>query len=245
MNKIILSICYLLIVSNANAQKKDKPDFDKSIAFKWSPASLVFGKIGISSEFNIHKKKSITINIGIPAEKSMSAEIDGKDRNLKMKTFSAMAGYRMYFGKKPMSGLYFEPYLKYLKNEATTTTDFEIDGTNRAFLVTSEYSGYGVGAQLGVQYLIAKRVVIDFYFLGPEANNAKHNLIAQEIGAGSPWSNAEAQDAEDEINSFIEDIPLLKNNFTATVDATNRNVKTKFKGFLPGVRFGISIGVRF
>lgn len=245
MKNIIIPICFLLIFSKINAQNEDKPAFDKSFVIKWSPASLAFGKIGLGSEINFKKKKSITINAGIPAEQTLTAEIDGKDRSLKMKTFSAMAGYRMYFGKKYMRGFYFEPYLKYLKNEATTTTDFEIDGSNRPFLVTSEYSGYGVGAQLGVQYLIAKRVVIDFYFLGPEANNAKHDLSVQEIGAGSPWSNAEAQDAEDQINSFIEDIPLLNNNFNVTVDAANRNVKTNYKGFLPGIRFGISIGIRF
>lgn len=247
MKKLILLLCSLFVFTGINAQneKEEKPAFDKSIIVKWSPASLVFGKIGLGSEFNFKKKKSITFYVGIPAEKELTADIDGEDRSLTMKTSSVMAGYRMYFGKKPMKGLYFEPYLKYLKNEASTTTDFEIDGTDRSFLVSSEYSGFGVGAQLGIQFLIAKRVAIDFYFLGPEANSSKHDLIAQEIGAGSPWSNAEAQDAEDEINSFIEDVPLLKDNFTATVDAANRNVKTNYKGFLPGFRLGLSIGIRF
>lgn len=245
MKKIIIPICLLLLVSNINAQKEDKPAFDKSIIVKWSPASLAFGKIGLGSEYNFKPKKSITFNVGIPMEKTLTAEIDGEDRSLSMKTTSIMAGYRMYFGKKPMRGLYFEPYLKYLKNEATTDTDFDIDGTNRPFLVTSDYSGFGVGAQLGVQFMIAKRVVIDWYFLGPEANSAKHNLIAQETGAGLPWSNAEAQDAEDEINDFINDVPLLKDNFSVDVNAGARNVKTNYKGFLPGIRFGMSIGVRF
>jgi hypothetical protein len=245
MKKFIIPICLLLLVTNINAQKEEEPAFDKSIIVKWSPASLAFGKIGLGSEFNFKKKKSITFYVGIPAEKELTADIDGEDRSLKMKTTSIMAGYRMYFGKKPMKGLYFEPYLKYLKNEATTNTDFEIDGTDRSFLVTSDYSGVGVGAQLGVQFLIAKRVAIDFFFLGPEANSAKHNLIAQETGGGAPWSNSEAQDAEDEINDFINDVPLLKDNFSVAVDAANRNVKTNYKGFLPGIRFGISIGVRF
>lgn len=245
MKKLITPICFLILVSTINAQKEDKPTFDKSIAIKWSPASLAFGKIGLGSEFNFKKKKSITFNVGIPFEKTLTAEIDGEDRSLTMKTTSVMAGYRMYFGRKQMRGLYFEPYLKYLKNEATTNTDFEIDGTDRPFLVTSDYSGFGVGAQLGVQFMIAKRVIIDWYFLGPEANSSKHNLIAQETGAGLPWSNAEAQDAEDEINDFINDVPLLKDNFSVDVNAGARNVKTNYKGFLPGIRFGISIGIRF
>jgi len=245
MQKLILLICSLFIFAGIKAQKEDKPAFDKSIIVKWSPASLAFGKIGLGGEYNFKKKKSITLSVGIPAEKTLTAEIDGEDRNLTMKTSSIMAGYRMYFGKKPMKGLYFEPYLKYLKNEASTNTDFDIDGTNRPFLVTSDYSGFGIGAQLGIQFLIARRVAIDFYFLGPEANSSKHDLIAQETGVGLPWSNAEAQDAENEINDFINDIPLLKDNFSVAVSAANRNVTTHYKGFLPGFRLGLSIGVRF
>ncbi|OSZ81093.1 hypothetical protein CAP36_07605 [Chitinophagaceae bacterium IBVUCB2] len=245
MKKIIFLLGMWFFYTGVKAQKEDKSAFDKSIIVKWSPASLAFGKIGLGSEFNFKEKKSITFNVGIPFEKTLTADIDGEDRSLMMKTFSVMAGYRMYFGSKPMNGLYFEPYLKYLKNEATTNTDFEIDGTNRPFLVTSEYSGVGVGAQLGVQFLIAKRVAIDFYFLGPEANSSNHDLIAQETGSGLPWSNAEAQDAENEINDFVNDIPLLKDNLDVTVNAAGRNVKTNYSGFLPGIRFGLSIGIRF
>ncbi len=244
MKKITTLICLTLAINSLNAQN-DQPAFENSFAIKWSPASLAFGKIGLGSEFNFKRKKSITFSAGIPMEQRLSWKIDGEDRNLTMKTFSLMAGYRMYFGKKPMKGLYIEPYLKYLDNKASTNTDFDIDGTNRPFVVTSEYSGVGVGAQLGVQFVIAKRVVIDWYFLGPEANSSKHNLVAQETGGGAPWSNAEAQDAEDEINDFVNDIPLLKDNLDVTVNANARNVRTNFKGFLPGFRFGLSIGIRF
>lgn len=245
MPKIILLTCFLFIFAGINAQDEDEPAFDKSFAVKWSPASLAFGKIGLGSEMNFKKKSSFTLNVGIPFEKTMTAEIDGKDRSLTMKTFSLMAGYRLYLGKKPMKGFYFEPYLKYLDNEAATSTDFTIGLTDRPFLVTSDYSGFGIGAQLGVQFMIAKRVIIDWYFLGPEANSSQHNLAAQETGTGLPWSPAEAQDAENEINDFVNDIPLLRDNLDVTVNAAGRNVKTNYNGFLPGIRFGLSIGVRF
>ena len=155
-----------------------------------------------------------------------------------------MAGYRMYLGKKEMRGFYFEPFLKYLDNQFVTNTSFEIDATDRPFIVTSDYSGMGVGAQLGVQFLIANKVAIDFYFLGPEANIAKQKLVAQETGSGLPWSNSEAEDAEEQIEDFIDDIPLLKDNMEVTVNAGAKNVRTKYDGFLPGIRFGLSIGIK-
>lgn len=245
MKKLTTVFIFLTAFYQLQAQKVEKPDFDQSYSIKWSPASLAFGKIGLGSEFNFAKKKSITFNIGIPAENTLTAEIDNVDRSLKMKTFSVMAGYRMYLGKKEMKGFYFEPYLKYLNNEAVTNTDFDIGLTSRPFTITSEYSGVGIGAQLGVQFVIAKKIVIDWYFLGPEANSAKHKILAQETGNGLPWTNAEAQDAEDEINSFVNDIPLLRDNLDVTVNAAARNVRTDFNGFLPGIRSGISIGIRF
>ena len=227
------------------AQEKEKPPFDKSYAVKWSPASLAFGKIGIGSEFNFSKKKSVTFLIGIPAEQTLTAEIDNENRSLKMKTTSLMAGYRMYIGKKSMKGFYFEPYLKYLDNTAVINTDFDIGTSTRPFIVTSDYSGVGIGAQLGVQFVIAKRVVIDWYLLGPEANSSKHALTAQETGSGAAWNSIEAADAQNEIQNFINDIPILGDNTTVTVNAAQRNVKTQFSGFLPGIRSGISFGVRF
>ncbi|HEX7844220.1 MAG TPA: DUF3575 domain-containing protein [Chitinophagaceae bacterium] len=245
MKKILLLVSCFSILSHVQAQKDDKPAFDQSVAVKWSPASIFFGKIGLGAEYNFKRKASVTFNVGVPFEKETTFEIDNEDRNLSTKTFSIMAGYRMYLGKKPVKGFYIEPYLKYLDNKSITNTDFDIGLTNRPFLVTSEYSGIGIGAQLGVQFLIAKRVVIDWYLLGPEANISKHDLLAQETGNGLPWTNAEAQDAEDEINDFVNDIPLLKNNLDVTVNAAAKNVKTHYKGFLPGIRSGISIGIRF
>ena len=245
MKRLIVTLAAVLLFVQSHAQKEEAPAFIKSYIVKWSPPSLYFGKFGIGSEYNFKKKKSVTFNIGIPVEKKLTFEIDDEDRKLKIKTFSAMGGYRMYLGKKPMKGLYFEPYLKYVDNEFVTNTEVEIDGTDRPFIVTSDYSGFGVGAQLGVQILIAKKIAIDFYFLGPEANLSKHKLLAQEIGAGSPWNSSEAEDAEQEIKDFIEDIPLLKDNAEVSVNAAARNVKLNYDGFLPGFRIGISIGIKF
>ncbi len=245
MKRIVLSLCVLFVSTYLHAQKEDVPAFEKAYTVKLSPAGLFLGKLGLGAEYNFKKKKSITFNIGIPIEKTLTTEIDDEDRELKIKTFSVMAGYRMYLGKNNIKGFYFEPFLKYVDNQFVTNTDFDIDGSNRAFLVTSEYSGFGIGAQLGVQFLIAKKVVIDFYFLGPEANIARHDLLAQETGPGLPWSPGEAQDAEEQIDDFVDDIPFLKDNLEVTVNAIGRNVKTRYNGFLPGIRFGLSIGLKF
>ena len=155
-----------------------------------------------------------------------------------------MAGYRMYLGKKTMTGLYFEPYLKYLKNDAATIINTSLAGESVDLYTTSKYSAFGLGAQLGVQFMIAKKITFDFYFLGPEANSAKHSVVMQDRSSGS-WDAAEVKDAEKEINESIGDLPILGDKLKVTVNPNKKTVSSAYSGFLPGIRFGLSVGVRF
>lgn len=249
MKKIFLAVSCLAVFATARAQSQDekteKEQFQPSTAVKWNPSSLYFGKIGLQGEYNFKKKKSITFAVGIPMSKKTSVEIDDEDRDVEMKTFSVMGGYRMYLGKKTMTGVYFEPYLKYLKNDAATIINADLDGEPVDFATTSQYSGFGVGAQLGVQFMIAKRVTFDFFFLGPEANSAKHTVLMKDISSTLPWDANEAADAEREINESIGELPVIGDKINVTVDAAGKTVSSSYKGFLPGIRFGLSVGVRF
>lgn len=245
MKKFLLLLSAACMLSPVFSQDEKAPAFKKSVVLKWAPAGIYFGKISIGSEFNFARKSSFTLNVGFPAEKSITRNIDNKDRTLVMKSFSAMGGYRFYFSKKGMRGLYFEPYAKYLDNKATINTDFSIGGTSQQFLLSSTYTGIGAGAQLGVQIMIAKRVVFDFYFLGPEANSSKFELAAQQTSAGPAWDATAVSDAQDEINKFIKDVPIVGDKATVTVDGAQKRMAAAYQGFLPGIRFGISIGVRF
>ncbi len=242
MKKLLISLTLVIMMGQLLAQET-KP-YNPSFVAKWVPSSLFFGKIGIGTEYNFKKKRSITFNFGLPSAHVLTQNIDGKDRSLAMKTTSVMAGYRMYMGKRPMTGFYFEPYIKYVKNTASTNTDFDISGTTKPFLLSASYSGFGIGAQLGLQMMIAKRVVLDWYLLGPEANSATFDLDAQETGAGAAWDATAANDAKQEIDNFVKDVPLVGSKTTVTVNSSARNVHAAYKGFLPGFRTGLSIGIR-
>lgn len=243
MKQLVFFILVTLCVSNSFAQKSSS--FKSSTVIKWAPASLALGKIGLGSEYNFKQKKSITLNVGIPSETNITRTIDNESRTLKIKTFSVMAGYRMYMGKRDMSGFYFEPYVKYVDNKSVTSTNFTIQTIDKPFDLSGNYSGIGIGAQLGLQFMIAKRVVFDWYLLGPEANSSKFSLNAQEQGSGPAWDASAASDAQSEIENFINDIPLIKDKATVNVNASARNVKAAYSGFLPGFRTGLSVGIRF
>lgn len=160
-----------------------------------------------------------------------------------------MAGYRLYMGKKPMSGFYFEPYLHYTKNDASTNLNGDLAGDPVVFHTTSKYSAFGLGAQLGVQFLISDRVTIDLFFIGPEANSTRHNLIMKEVTTALPWDIVDAQEAEREIKDVVDQLagkyPFIGKKINITVDPEEKTVSSDFKGFLPGFRGGLSIGIRF
>jgi hypothetical protein len=92
MRKITALLIVLFIGSTCMAQEKEekakaKPKFSSSIAVKWNPESLVFGKISTFGEYNFKHKKSFTVGIGIPINKNFTYELDDKDRVITSKPF--------------------------------------------------------------------------------------------------------------------------------------------------------------
>jgi hypothetical protein len=246
MKKILFALLLVSTAAFSQETKTETPPFKKSFVAKWNPASLAFGKLSLGTEFNFKHKKSVTLNIGIPMERKYTFELDNADREINLKTTSIMGGYRMYMGKRDMTGFYFEPYLKYVSNKAEipkySTT---INGRNADFRMTSEYSGVGVGAQLGVQFMIAKVIAFDLFILGPEANSAKETMSFKEEGNNIPWSMIDANDAKRELQEAVEDIPIIGKKIEITIDQANKTVRGEYKGFLPGFRAGLSLGIRF
>jgi hypothetical protein len=248
MKKILFALLLVSTAAFSQEQKADKPAFKSSVVLKWNPESLAFGKISLGSEIHLWHKKGITFNVGLPAKQSKTFKLDDKDRDVNIKSTSFMAGYRMYLGKSDITGLYFEPYVKYVKSESSVAdVDYTIGTPSRTaiFTISNDYKGYGVGAQLGVQFMIAKTIAFDLFLIGPEANSAKNELKAVETSAVIPWTNVEASDAKREVQDFVNDIPIIGKKMEITVDQANKTVRGNYSGFIPGFRAGLSVGIRF
>jgi hypothetical protein len=241
MKKIFLFLSVSLFCLFTLAQSSSgKPN----ISLKWAPTGIVFGNISLQGEYNFGKN-SLTAKIGIPFSKHQTFRFDDKDADFSMRATSFLAGYRTYLSKQHMRGLYFEPYFKYVHHTSEGTGNAVLGGDPVVMNFTNDYNGTGFGIQLGAQFLISKKFVIDFFFLGPEINSSKNNFKAVETSSTIPWTSVQASEAEQDIRDFIDQFPFIRNKVNVTVDQINKTVFADFKGVLPGYRIGVSFGFAF
>lgn len=241
MKKTIFPILAVLLAGQAMGQQL--PASNTRATVKWAPTGLVYGGLNFQSEYNLSEKRSVTARIGLPLSIQNTVEYDGKNVDFDMKATSLSAGYRMYLSKKPMRGLYVEPYAKYVHHSSDGVGTGSLEDKMAILDFTNEYKAVGVGAQLGAQFFLGGRVVVDVYFLGPEINSASDHLKVVEVSNQLPWTALEAEDAENTIRSFVNRYPFVRNRTDIKVDRSNRTVTADFKGALPGYRAGVSLGI--
>jgi len=115
----------------------------------------------------------------------------------------------------------------------------EIDVTTN---VDYKLGQLGAGLQLGVQWLIADRFVIDWGFIGLGYNAFKATGELTIIDIPVNYSNY-ASEAESSINKELENFPI--GNPKASVVGKNNSLKASVPFGMIGIRSFLSIGMKF
>ncbi|HEU4470085.1 MAG TPA: hypothetical protein VFR58_03300 [Flavisolibacter sp.] len=238
MKKSLLLTGLLLAAFLPNAQSLPR------IGVKWAPTGLFLGSLSLQGEYNFGRS-SLTAKVGIPLRTTHTLSYDENDAVFNMKAISFLSGYRTYLSKKHMRGIYFEPYFKYVHHASDGTGEALITGENVAMNFRNNYNAFGLGAQLGVQFIVLKRLAVDLFLLGPELNIASNHFTATEAGATAPWTPVQASEAEADIRDFLDELPIIRKKATVMVDRNNNTVRADFRGAVPGFRTGISVGLVF
>src|SRR5687767_4481609 len=207
MKKIIIPVLLFVPFFIYAQEKPSSP----SVNIKWGPAGIFLGGLNLHAEYNFGKN-SLTAKIGVPVNHQQVFKYDDKDAVFNMKATSFLAGYRTYLSKKHMRGIYFEPFFKYVHHTSEGHGEALLDGERVKMNFTNDYNGVGVGAQFGVQFLIKKIIVIDFYFFGPEINASRNNFKAVEESNVAPWGSIDAYQAEQDVREFMRKLPFIGNN---------------------------------
>ena len=212
---------------------------------KFLPVNLPFNSVSFEFERMISAKNSITIGIGLPQQKSIMDKYGMDETDFTTAKFGTMhirAAYRHYTGDKQLpGGFYIEPYLKYQNIKADGDYTGTIDVTEEPYKGRIEVNAntINLGFQMGTQFLIAKTVSLDIYFLGLEAgllSGNSHGVTDKLPGANKLKNNFDKNIAD--LPSFIGD------KFTTTQNGNI--VDSEASGILyPWLRCGISIGIAF
>lgn len=254
-NKILILSFLLLAINTFGQEVTDSTivvESGRKNVIKFLPTNLVFNNLSFEYERKLGKKNSIILGVGLPSSKSFAGKFsdnsgENKITNDAFSTTCIRLAYRHYSGRSIQpSGFYVSPYLKYQK--------FEVNADNNKTITegyppitqsyTEQYNVSGstmnLGLQLGVQFLIAKIVAIDFYFLGIEAGLANLNATVKSSNINM------IDEVETSVRNNIKDLPdFLAKKITVTRKSNDQiDVKGDSMPY-PWFRGGISIGIAF
>jgi hypothetical protein len=248
MKKLLFFVFFVALASLSFAKDKDSTRLERKNVIKFLPSNLLFQSLSFEFERMINAKNSFTLGVGLPQQKSLMDKynIDASSdlTAAELGTMHIRAAYRHYAGQSKLPrGFYIEPYLKYQKITGNASIEGTTDGQN-----PQSYSGkldvnlntMNFGFQLGAQFLIAKRVSLDFYFLGLEAG-----LMSGSVSAESP-NFADATNLKDDIDKAVADLPSFIKDKISPAEQTGNKVTVKASSVpYPWLRCGLSIGIAF
>ena len=241
------SLCVLFLSIHANAQMKDttlmKHEKEFKNTLKLNITSWILYKNGVQLNYEriLSSKQSFTVFGGIiqfPEPSVISNSSLRFDKNKEKSGYSIGAEYRFYLAKENKyaapHGVYLAPFVSYyhFNNERNGR-----DTLNNDYLILNSSIGFfNVGAELGYQFVIKKRFVIDCVMFGPAVTSYYFNVKL--YGSTSGELNEKVQAI---IDALKEKFPLL-NDITKSGGISSSGI-TDFWSL--GFRYAIHIGYRF
>ncbi|HEY2350482.1 MAG TPA: hypothetical protein VGH64_15795 [Puia sp.] len=240
----LLVIC--LISYKTNAQVKDSVAVNHERLYKNTlklnlTSWILYSGVQINYERILSKKRSITLYGGIiefPMPSVISNSSLAFDSDKKKSGFSIGSEYRFYLARENKydapHGVYLAPFVSFyhFNNERTGR-----DTSNANFLtLNTSISFLNIGGEMGYQFVIKKRLVIDCVILGPALSSYYFNIKLDGNTSG------------DQNEKLQEIIAALKQKFPVLNDITKGEgiSSSGISNFWSlGFRYAIHIGYRF
>ncbi len=253
--KILLLIFGLVSIQAIGQGVKDSianNEPQRRNVIKFLPVNVIANSLSFEYERKFSPKSSFSLGFGLATPKpfadkyKLNTSNDNRISNEKFGTMAVRAAYRHYAGHhiRPV-GFYFSPYLKYQKVSANadnlrTVTDPQYGSTTFNEKYDVGINTLNFGLQWGVQFMLAKRIAVDFYFLGIEAGVADVTATVKSDDANS------IDVIYNGVNENIQKLPsFFRDKIKATKVGSNQvDVKGSSIPY-PWLRSGISIGIAF
>lgn len=179
------------------------------------------------------------------AESYVGENVDITDYlNLATVSSNSMTGeVRFYSGTKPGArGFYLSLYGRYMNLKAAYPYEYETtEGRTYTLPFDGTLKGFGGGAMLGYQLMIAKRVTLDMYLLGGHYGRMKVDMPAMtDLSTMTPNERSGLQEDVESVNASTSG----KVDVAATV--TDQGVILKGNAPFIGIRsLGFNLGIAF
>ena len=228
----LLVFCMMLFIAIGSSAQKS--------VIKTSVSGLLLGDYSLSYERQTFNNQSAQIRIGFfqpllspfISENTMTPSeynfIDSKG------SIQSSLDYRFYTGDLPLHGFYLGPYLRYYGIRANYSDEIN----SVVFNVEGSLKTFGLGVQLGYQFLINEKFSVDIGFFGAGIDKNNVKLIYTTTTPNFNYSLI-----VDDVSEVFEDIPYFEKRLKNEVNPNNLITKLPF--LFPGLRAGITVGVSF
>jgi len=149
--------------------------------------------------------------------------------------------FRFYAGHKPGArGLYLSLYGRYSRLDIDYPYDYQTDTKTYTIPLKASTTMWGAGLMIGAQWLIAKRVTLDWYIMGGHYGTIKGNVTGVTNLSDMPDEDRQY------LKSDIEGLFTANNKQYITATVTDQGVQAKISGPMIGIRSaGINLGIAF
>lgn len=244
--RIIFIFTSVLLISSINVFSQSTPkDFKNSVKFNVSNTLLYDNSYQFSYERIIKENQSLNVFVGY--QEFPLITIDINDVNFEKKSdrtgFSVGADYRFFLGSinkyKGPRGVYLAPFVSFF--QFNTDRDLIYTNPNSGAVsnanLSSKFNLTNIGGELGYQFVLWDRFVIDCVLFGPSLTRYKFNAKID--------SDISGLDENEVLQKVIE---AIKNKFPG-IDGITGDEGIEKKGVQSvtavGFRYNISIGYRF
>lgn len=249
MQKRLFIAVYLCLISvTVWAQEEEVKESGKNNIIKVNLSALVFRNISVQYEIKEGKKASVTISISaipygkLPFQslfKNITENSGVESREVKVGRLGVLTELRFYLQKQALEGFYVAPFLSYSNYHINLPLKYNSKIAN----LEGNVHPFSAGIQLGAQYNLGKRFVLDFWIIGPNMGSASGTLDFTGPLSGPNSTFDEQAELRKVIEDIKEDLPfrIIKTYF---VGSNTASIVTK--GAWPGIRgLGINVGIRF
>ncbi|HWB25941.1 MAG TPA: DUF3575 domain-containing protein [Chitinophagaceae bacterium] len=209
-------------------------------------SSFAFKNISLQYERSVAKHVSVALGFRtepkgtIPLQSIASNVFDESDfdlNNLKLGNTAITPEVRFYVGRGRNRGFYIAPYGRYANFSLSLPVTYQYNSQTKEAIFDGHINSFSGGVMFGMQYTVARIVVLDIWILGGHYGSSKGNAT---FTAGQQLSQQEQQALADQLNS----ISLKPFTFTSTVNASGGTLQSN--GPWVGVRaLGVNLGIRF